>query len=182
MKLRTINKKASILDPIIWIISAFIILLFFAIWIYGHNTLTNKLMAVGTKGSAGTAINVTDATTKTFKQVDSNLGVLKWMAFAMMIAMIISIFISNFLVKAHPVFFAVYVFICVVAIAFAAIISNVYVGLLDNSVIGATLTTFKAGGFVMRYLPTWTTVVALFGALFLFLGIIRDRGSGEGVM
>ena len=171
-------KKGSILDIIIWIIIGFTTLLFLAVWLYGHGQLTEQLMDTGMVAG----VNASKAAQDTFGKVNSSMSILHTIAFVIIVTLAISIFISNFLVKAHPVFFIVYLLITVVAIVFSAYISNAYEALLSNELIGTTLTGFKAGTYIMLHLPIWTTVIGLFGALFLFIGITRDSGSGGSVI
>ena len=173
------EKKGSLLDIIIWAISAFVIVLFLATWMYGMNLMTDKLIAI--EKVEGT-LNYTKAAEDTFGAVNTSLNSLRALSFMMIFALGVSIFISNFLVKAHPVFFVLYVFIIIVAIIFSAYISNQYESLMGNSAIGSTLQSFKGSSFIMLHLPTWTTVIGFVGAIFLFIGILRDRELGGGIM
>lgn len=173
------NRKASIMDILIWIIVAFVTLTFFAVWIYGHNILTSTLTSIESKDTD--LVNISLAATQTFGAINSHLSALHTVALVIIFMLGISMLISNFLVKAHPVFFIAYVFIVIVAIIFAVSISNEYQTLMTHETIGTTLSGFRGGGFIMEYLPTWTTIFGLAGALFLFIGIIRDRGAGESI-
>ena len=73
--------------------------------------------------------------------------------------------------------FVVYIMVNIVAVVFAVIMSNTYETLLTNSVLGETLMGFKAGTFVMLNLPFITTVVGFLGAIFLVIGISRQRSE-----
>ena len=52
---------------------------------------------------------------------------------------------------------------------------------MTNQVIGSTLSDFKGASWILLNLPLWVTVVGIFGAIFLFSGILRDSGLGGGV-
>ena len=174
------NKRGSIVDVLIWIIVSFVTIMFFAVWIYGHGLITDKLTEIET--DVDDPFNISQAAADTFGKVDAELDQLHFLAFVIIFTMGISMFISNFLVKAHPVFFIAYIFIVIVAIIFAASISNQYYALMSHETLGSTISAFKGGSFIMEYLPTWAAVFGIFGAVFLFIGIIRDRGVGGGVI
>lgn len=173
------NKKAHIIDILVWIVVGFVTLMFFALWLYAHGILTDRLIEMDTGSSI---INVSEAAESTFQPVHEGLGGLRLVAFAIIFATAISILVSNFLVKAHPAFFILYIFIIVIAIIFSVYVSNTYEDLMANTVFGASLTSFTAGSFIMLHLPLWTTIIGIFGAIFLFIGIQRDRGIGGSVI
>jgi len=166
------NKKGSIMDIIIWIIIGFILILFLGVWMYGHNLITNTLLNAGIENEL---INITSATEDTFGQVNDAMTIFHFLAFGVIFAMAISIFISNYLIKANPVFFIIYIFIAVVAVIFSALISNAYEKLMVDSTIGSTLSGFGGASFIMLNLPLWTAVIGIVGAIFLFIGVTRDR-------
>ena len=173
------NKKASMFDVIIWIVVSFVIIMFFGIWIYGFNLLTNTLVAVPSTAS----VNISEAAQNSFSQINSAQTTgLHILAYVLMFGMALSILVANFLVKSHPAFFILYILITIVAIMVAVPISNEYETLMSDAVLGATLQGFKGGSFIMLHLPIWVTVIGLFGAIFLFAGISRDQGLGGGVL
>ncbi len=172
------NKQGAITDIIVWMAVGFITILFFAGFMFGHGILTERLSNINNTG----IINVSGAAEVTFGKVDVALGGLKILAFIIIFTMGLSILISNFLVKAHPVFFVVYVLITVLAIVFSVPISNVYEDMMVNPTLGPTISEFTGGSFIMLNLPVWTTVLGLAGAIFLFIGIRRDTGAGGSVV
>lgn len=174
------RKKGALFDVIIWIVVGFVTLVFLAAWLFMHTQLTAVFVSIPDNGNSGA--NISQAAQQTFGAVqESLLPGLNILGFSILAAMAISIFVSNFLIRANPMFFILYVFISVVAIPLAATVSNVYEELLLNSAIGSTLTSLSAGTYIMLYLPIWTAVIALFGAVFLFIGIIRRPELTVGV-
>ncbi len=182
MKLKPIKirKKGSVIDILVWLVVSFIIITFFGLWIYGFNLVTDKLTSINTGSST---INISDAAQKTFGQINpAQTKGLHTLAYVMIFIMGLSILVSNFLVKTHPAFFVVYLLIVIGAIISSVYISNQYESFLTNDVVGTTFAGFTGANFIMLYLPIWTTVIGLFGALFLFAGIMRDRGMGESIV
>lgn len=166
------DKKAQgLMGIIVFIVSSFVILMFFAMYLYGHALITNTLTSI----PSTEALNLSLYAQQTFGQVDSALQELKWIAFVLIIGQIIFMFLMNAFTRAHPILFIPYVFMNIVAVILAVIISNQYENLLTNTIIGATLGEFKAGTFVMLNLPVISVVVGFFATIFLLVGITRDR-------
>jgi len=172
------NKRGSILDIFIWIILSFVVVVFFATWMWGHNIITTTLTSIDTGDSN---INVSDAAVKTFGQVNSALAWLRILAWVIIFAEILTIIISNFYVNSHPIIFIPYLFIIIAAVMFSVYISNYYETLISNDLLGSTITSFTGGSFIMLNLPLWTTIVGFIGLIFLTIGILRDRQLGGGI-
>jgi len=172
------NRKGNLADILIWLIVSFVVVVFFALWMYAHNIVTETLVGI----SSTSDINISGPAMQTFGAINNSMPMLQTMAFGIMVAMAISILISNFLVRAHPVFFVVYFLISAVAIVFSVYLSNAYETLLSGSVFSDTLVEFSASNIIMANLPIWTTIICLGGAIFLFIGMIRDDGLGGGVV
>lgn len=170
------DRKGSVIDIVMWIVISFVILLLMGTWLYGHGVMTDALVNIA---SPNDAVNISEAASLTLGRIDAALPVLRWAAFGIILALGISIMISNFLVKAHPVFLIIYIFIAIVAVVFAVYVSNIYeTTILTNSAIGETMMSFTAGSWIMLNLPIWTAVIGIFGAILLFAGIIRSKETG----
>ena len=172
------------LDLVVWLVLSIVILVFFAGWIYGFHLITTTLggmdMSILSTNPNETIGNIS---AQSFGVVDPlQTSGLHNLAFAMIFIMAMSIFLGNFMVKAHPAFFIVYLFIIIGCVIASVYISNQYETLLTNEVLGTTLQDFTAGSFIMLNLPLWTTIIGIFGAIFLFMGITRDEGLGGGVI
>ncbi len=181
MKLRKIkikkNKKASLIDIIVWMVICFVTVTFLALWTYGFDKIT---VAFGSADSGG-SINISKHVDATFGVVNNQMSGLQSIAFIIMFTLAIGILVTNFYVKAHPVFFILYIFIIVVAVIFAVNISNVYVDdLMGHDEFGPTFQEFQGASFIMVNLPLWTVIIGFLGAIFLFAGIMRDRELGGG--
>jgi len=169
------NKRGSIIDILVWAVIAIVTIFMLGALVYMFTTVGNELSDIGMVGN----MNMTNITAQTFGQV--NEGIVIWLpriALIILVTSALSILIHNFLVKAHPVFFVTYFFIVIAAVIASAYISNEYNSMLTNTVLGSTFQTFTGANFIMAWLPYWVTVIGFFGAIFLFIGIIRDRSGG----
>jgi len=170
------NKKGFLMDILIWIIICFVTLMFLGLWVYSFDLLTTTMEGIGSSGG----INITKHAQATFGVMNEHMQQLHFIAFIIMFMLGISILITSFFVKSHPVFFIVYLLVIVIAVIFAVYVSNAYEVLLGADTIGSTLQGFGGGNFIMEYLPLWTVIIGFIGAIFLFSGIQKDRELGGG--
>lgn len=171
-------KKGSLVDPFIWMVASFIIIVLAAVFLYAFGQLTDALIGIDTGVASA---NVSEAAQNTFGFIDASLQQLRWWTFAIMLALGLSIFLSNFLVKVHPVFFVFYIMIVFIAIIVSIFISDAYESLLRTGVLADTLLSFRGTTWIFLNLPIWMTVIGIGGGIFQFIGIIRDSGQGGGL-
>ena len=173
-----LNKKGSLIDVVVWSVLAVITILVLGVLVFAFVTITNHLGAIGEVGN----MDMGEITDLTFGQVTPNIMVwLPRIALIILVVSAFSILLHNFLVKAHPAFFITYFFMTIAGVVVSAYLSNQYMALLDNPTLGETLQTFVGANYIMQWLPYWVTVIGIFGAIFLFIGIIRDRQGGISV-
>lgn len=172
------NRKGAMTDLFVVIVVALVLLLFIVSWMVGWGMLTDAVTSISTTDASG--VNISQAGADVFGQIDTGLEVWHWAVSAIIFAMFLAIFISNFLIKAHPVFLIAYILIVIVAIIFAVVISNAYEAtILTNQVLSDELDEFTGVNFIFLNLPIWITIIGFLGAIFLFIGITRDQGAGQ---
>ena len=177
------NKKADIMAIIIMIVVVIIAVLFFGAFQYAFHEASTTIIDSGMIVQVGNnTANVTDAAQKTFLKVDLALGGLKWIAFGIFVAMALSIFISNYLVKANPVFFIVHVCITIIATIFSVPISNAYEGLLLSGPLSSTFMSYGVINYIILNLPVFVVAIGIIGAIFLFIGVTVDREQGGSII
>lgn len=166
------EKQGALIDVITWIVVAIITIMFIGLWTYGHGLITDEITTTGND-------LVDNAANKTFGEADraiNNTG--KTLAFLIIAGMAINAMVSNFLVRSHPAFLILYIFMSAIGVIFAATVSNVYTGdVLGNPDIVSAFQQFGAVNFIMQYLPYFAAVIAIFGGVFLVINIIRDDGG-----
>jgi len=170
------NKKGSVIDMIIFIVFALVIVVFFSLWYYGFGLVNNVFS--GMTQTVGNNVSISSIANDTVGNVYSGLSTLKILAWVLIVGMMLTIFVSNFLVKVHPVFFFVHFGMVVISIVCSVYVSNAYETLLTNTAFGGTMQSFTGGTFILLYLPYIVTVVGLMGMVFLMSGILRDNDLG----
>ena len=172
------NKRGSLLDVVLWSVFAFIITVFFGLWLYSTSLVNDTLSGIDTSiGTEGDTIgSISDST---FGNVVEGYGVLRILSFVLILSMVLTIFMTNLLIsRVHPAFFIVYIFITVLGVIFGVYISNAYQTFLTDATFGVTLQTFTASTYVLLYLPYFVAAIGLFGTIFLLGGILRDTSQG----
>lgn len=174
------NKKGFVLDIFTVIIVAFLFFMFLGVFLYGFNEVYTNIRDSGVTMVGGG--NLTQATEDTFGQANTGLTVWYWALGIIIFGLFLSILITNFLVKANPVFFIVYIIVIIFAIIFSVVISNAFeTAIVDNAVIGDTIDNFAIPKLIFLNLPIWVTIFGFLGAVFLFINISRDEELGGGL-
>jgi len=172
------NKKgAALTDLFLWIAVSFAAVVMIAVVLFASGELTDGLREIGS--IPGSNINFTLIVDQTIGQLDVALGQLRFFAVLLIFGMGVAILISNFLVKANPVFFWGYALIVMIAVYLSIQVTIAYNTLLTSgSVIQTQLLSMRGANFMMQSLPIWVTVFGFIGAIFLFMGMRRDAEGG----
>jgi len=174
------KKGAALTDLFLWIAVSFAAVVMIAVVLFAMGELTSGLRDIGS--IPGSNINFTLIVDQTIGQLDVALGQLRFFAVLLIFGMGVAILVSNFLVKANPVFFWGYSLITMIAVYLSIQVTIAYNTLLESgSVIQAELLSMRGANFIMQSFPIWVTVFGFAGAIFLFIGMRRDAGLGGGL-
>lgn len=177
-----INKRGSLADLILWLAISFVAVIFFAIWIYGFHIITTTLGGMDEPIFDNPNNSIGNISADIFGKIDTvQTRSLHTIAFVIIFFTALSIPISAFVQRSHPVFFIVYLLIIISCFMASVYISNQYEILMTDDTIGETLSEFTGASFIMLNLPIWTAIIGIIGAIFLFTGILRDAGLGGGL-
>lgn len=180
--IKSMNKRGALMDMFVWLVIIFVVVLFFAAWNFGFGEFSDTMI--------GLDIAVGDSGDTIGSMADQSLGRvdraqtkgLELLAVGMIIMFGFSIILTNFIVKANPAFMIVYVFIVSTAVIFSVYISNTFTKLITDSPLSPSLREMGASSFLMEHLPVLVTVIGFVSMIFLFAGIIIDRGAGGSIV
>lgn len=164
------NKKGALSDIFLYLIVGFIIITVSGMFLYMAREVktefddNTQIPSETINASLGDLVNAYDS--------------LKWISYFILIGMVLAIFVNNFLVKTHPVFFGIYIFIVIIAVIVAVPISNTYEELYNQETIGPTFHEFEATSWIFLHLPTWITIIGIIGAIILFSSLMKSMGGG----
>ncbi len=183
---KKMNKKgqltASYGDVFVFIIMSFVVVVFFGILYFGFGQVETVLQNVQIDFAGDSFANFSEVVDATYGEVYDAYGLLRIITYVIIFSMVLTILISNYLVRINPVFFIIYILVCIIAIIVSAYVSNTYEGLLLDPTFGSTLMSFEGSSYIMLYLPAWATVISLVGGLIMFMGIIRTRNQEGGIL
>lgn len=176
-----LNKKGFIFTDLFLLIAIVLIMVvFFAGFIYFIGIVNTNFRDIGSITINENQVNMTQISDDSFGYLNIGVQNLRTVALLIFVGLMISIFITAFLVKVHPVFFIVYLFIMVCAVIFSFIISNVYYDLRENEVLGSIMQSFTAMDYIITYMPMIIIVIGFIAGILMFIGMSRDEGLGGG--
>lgn len=118
-------------------------------------------------------VNMTEAANVTFGNVNQSIQALRMVALAYILGFAVCLIITNTLIRIHPLWFMAYMLMSILAIIFAAPISNAYESLMTSSIYDGGLASFGAANFILLNLPTFVLFISIIGGVFLFINLIR---------
>lgn len=162
------NKKGSFVGLFLFMIVAFILILTSGIFLYVGNTTSTALHQQLDPLSTPT-LNYSQIISQTIDKIPASYQVLKWGSIVLIVAMILSIFISSYLVTTKPIFFVPYIIFVFIAVIMAVVMANAYDELLNASNdLAVTLQSFTGANFMLLYLPMIVGAVGVIGGIIMF--------------
>jgi MFS family permease len=173
------SKKGGFSDLFIVMILSLAIVFICGLFIFiGGKVTTGVMQTLGNKtignGNTTTIIN------ESLGKVNQSYQALYWISVFLIIGMILSVFIGSYLVTTKPIFFIPYIFILIIAIIVAVVISNAYEQVLLNPDLASTFAGFVGANFIMLQLPLWIAIVGIVGGIIMFarMGSNDQQGGG----
>ena len=181
MNRKPMNKKGFVITDLFIIgIIAIVVVLFFGVWIFGFDTLTTTM--IGIESPPGGLVNISQAATDTFGNLNAGFAFLRTMSFLIIFGYSLALLMTSFLTRRNPgLGFVIFLFVTIISLIFAVYITNAYELILVNPILGPTLQSFTASTFILLHLPTWITVIGFIGMILMFSGIPKDRELGGDV-
>lgn len=165
------NKRGGFTDLFIFMVVAFVLVLFSGVFIYVtnnvHDELEEKLPTMNLVGDGNNNVSVVLENTlgTTIKSFDA----LYWISIFLIFGMIIAIFIGSYMVTTKPVFFVPYLFIVIIAVVVAVAISNAYEILYSDATLGSTFANFVGSTWILAKLPIIVSIVGIAGGIIMFV-------------
>ena len=166
------NKK-GLVEIFLFLIFALTIVIICAIFLYMGTTIEDKLHETldnMSNASAGEP-NYTAIIDDTFSAVPSAYVNLRWGSYFLIIGMVLSIFIGNYLITSRPIFFIPYIFVTILGIVLAVVLSKAYETIKNTPTLSATFDTLVGANFILEYLPIWVAVIGIIGGVIMVIRI-----------
>jgi len=171
-----LNKNGGMTDIFLFLILSVVIVFISGVFIFlggkvftsVEDTLGNQLI---TTDEGVVIANTSDIIADSLGAVNQSYQALHWISVFLIVGMIISIFIGSYMVTTKPVFFIPYIFVVIIAIVVAVAIANSYdmIRTSENELADTfNNTQFNSTNYILEYLPLWTVVIAIIGAIIMF--------------
>lgn len=163
------NKKGWAEALILMVVIGVIAIVFFGGWIYASGLFKDSLNAIPGEDASS---NVTAAARASYNYLDTGLkNGLPLVALVLIVGFALATLIMAVFSAEHPALIFVYVVLIILLFIFSVYISNAYENsILNDSVLGATFSTFTAANFIISYMPMWVAVIGFFGIVFMIAG------------
>lgn len=170
------NNKGSSMDLFIWVGMSLALVLVAVMIIYSLGLANTRLLglAPSIQSSLGISANVTSIMQNSVGQAISSYNTLKWITGFIIFGMALSILITSFMVRTHPIMFLPYTLVVIIATIFSTYISNVYETLMANPDLASTFVGFTSSNFIFLHLPLWVCAIGILAGILMFINFVRS--------
>lgn len=174
------DKRGGFTDLFIFMIVAFILVLFSGVFLYITSETNDQLLeSIAKMDLIGDGNqNATEVVRTTLGATVISFQALKWITSFLIFGMIIAIFIGSYMVTTKPIFFIPYIFIVIIAIVVAVAISNAYEILYADPTLASTFAGFVGASWVMAQLPIIISIVGIAGGIIMFVRMGKREEQG----
>ena len=169
MKPIKMNKKADLTDMFLFMIVAIIILMVSGMFIYMGGRIRAELHTNLDNKEIGDNVNYSEVIDNSMGQVDTSYRLMYWLSILLIVGMMISVFIGNYMITTRPIYFVPYIFITIIAVIVSVGISNAYQEIIADPTLASTFAGFIGSNFIMVYLPIWITIISFVGGIIMFV-------------
>lgn len=165
------NKVGGFTDLFIFMIVAFVLVLFSGVFIYittqTYDQLEESLPKMDLVGDGNK--NSTEVLADTLGVANASFQALHWISIFLIFGMIIAIFIGSYMVTTKPIFFIPYIFIVIIAVVVAVAISNAYEILYNDATLTSTFSEFVGASWIFAKFPIIVGIIGMAGGIIMFV-------------
>jgi hypothetical protein len=165
------NKKAELTDMFIFVITLFILAIGLFIFIYFIPTVSNGLRSAGLNNSVEGA-NAIDS-------FDGLTGVINNGFLMLFIGLIMSVLITSFLVRTHPIFLFLYIFFLIITMLLSVYLGNAYNDFENNPLFATALANAGFLHWVMNYIVEISLAVGALSMIIIFAKFSTFGGTQQ---
>lgn len=154
------QKKGDLTDTAIFVISVFVFGIMMLVLLYVVPSISNGLRGVG--------LNNTVAMDNAIDSLDNFVSIINYGTFFVMVGLLMSILITSFLVRSHPVFLILYVLFAPLSIILAVYLGNAYNTLATNAAFTAIYSSASMINLFFENLVKITLVANFLSIIIVF--------------
>jgi len=166
------KKKGELVDIFIFLITIFILAIGFFILIFIIPNITNGLNTANLNNSAE-GVQAIESLERIGTHTINNGFML------LFVGLIMSMMITSFLVRTHPIFLFLYIFFLAVTILLGIYLGNVYYDLQNNSIFASTVDDASFINLVMNHIVEIVLAVGAISMIIVFAKFSTYGGSQQ---
>lgn len=167
----TKNKRGSVADLFIFMIFAFVIIVFIGVFTYiGLKTEAQVKDSIEDIDFFNeNDINATKIVDDTIGKFNYSMGAFKWLTILLIVGMIIAIWIASYLANTKAIFFISSIFIIIIAVVVATVLSNAYEQIIyADAELTPVFEGFVGANWIMLKLPLWISIVGFVSSIIMY--------------
>ena len=164
------SKKGEITDMLIFVVTIFALGIGLFMMMYITPTISNGLRGAGLNNTVEGA-NAIDAMNSVGTTVVNNGFLL------LFVGLIISMMITSFLVRTHPIFLFLYILILAITLLLAAYLGNAYDQMIQNPIFASTLADATFINFILSHIVELSLAAGALSLIIMFSKFSTYGGS-----
>lgn len=167
-----INKKGEVSDILIFLITIFIFAIGLFVLFYVTPAISNGLNIAGLNNTATGAAAINSMNT-TFSNMLNNGFML------LFVGLTISVMITSFLVRTHPIFLFLYIIFLIVTVLLSFYLGNAYAQMTSNPIFSSIVSQASFFNLVMGHIAEITIAVGALSIIIVFAKFSTYGGSQQ---
>lgn len=168
----TKNKKGELTDMFIFLITMFILAIGLLIMIFVIPNITTGLKSAGLNNSAE-GVNAINGLERIGTHTINNGFLL------IFVGLTLSMLITSFLVRTHPIFLLLYIFMLVITVILGAYLGNVYYDLQNSATFSSVIDDASYINTIMNHIVEITIGVAILSMIIVFAKFSTFGGTQQ---
>jgi hypothetical protein len=165
------SKKGEITDMLIWIVTLFSLAIGLLMLIYIIPSISNGLRLAGLNASSEGAAVISSMESIGTHTINNGFLLL-------FTGLIISLMITSFLVRTHPIFIFLYIFVLTITLLLAAYLGNAWQDMSTNPIFATTLQSAGFINYIMSHIVEFALGAGALSMIIMFSKFSSFGGGG----
>lgn len=166
------NKKGELSDMLIWVITIFVLAVGLFIIIYIVPQISGGLRTAGLNNSA-------EGTSAIASMEGMAGGTINFGFMLLFIGLVMSLMVSSFLVRTHPIFMFMYIFFLGLTLFIGIYLGNAYNTLMTNPIFASAISNASFINLIMGHIVEITLAVGALSMVILFAKFSTFGGTEQ---
>lgn len=137
---------------------------------YLSNTAANALLAEE-------QLNYSSEVRESFQSIKTQSARFDYIFFIIFIALVLSLIITGFLARTHPVFAFLYILVIILAVIVSMVLANTWETVSRNATFGANYENFRITDHILSNMPVYMAIIGGIGLFVVFAKPFLEGGG-----